>query len=45
MKRLIVCCDGTWQSQDNKVANNVLKIAQPLSTKDKNEIEQILYYD
>lgn len=45
MKRLIVCCDGTWQSQDNEVATNVLKIAQAVSTKDKNEIDQTLYYD
>ncbi|WP_036482840.1 DUF2235 domain-containing protein [Myxosarcina sp. GI1] len=49
MKRLIVCCDGTWQSQNNKVATNVLKIAQAIETKGKdkkgNEISQILYYD
>ena len=45
MKRIIVCCDGTWQSQDNKVATNVLKIAQAVSTKDQNEIDQTLYYD
>ncbi|VEP14269.1 conserved hypothetical protein [Hyella patelloides LEGE 07179] len=38
MKRLIVCCDGTWQSQDNKVATNVLKIAQV--TKTKGEIKE-----
>ena len=53
MKRLIVCCDGTWQSQDNKVATNVLKIAQATKTKgtdkdndeQKQHIPQILYYD
>lgn len=49
MKRLIVCCDGTWQSQNNKVATNVLKIAQGVKTKGEdergNEIAQILYYD
>ena len=49
MKRLVVCCDGTWQSQDNEFATNVLKIAKTVNTKarDKNdnEITQILYYD
>ena len=49
MKRLIVCCDGTWQSQNNKVATNVLKIAQGVKTTGEdergNEIAQILYYD
>ena len=49
MKRLIVCCDGTWQSQNNKAATNVLKIAQAVKTKGEdergNEIAQILYYD
>lgn len=28
MKRLIVCCDGTWQSVANAYPTNVLKIAQ-----------------
>lgn len=52
-KRLIVCCDGTWQSQDNEIPTNVLKIAQAIKPKgkfkDENkqeiEIPQVLYYD
>ncbi|MDJ0593916.1 MAG: DUF2235 domain-containing protein [Pleurocapsa sp. MO_226.B13] len=47
-KRLIVCCDGTWQSQDNQVPTNVFKIAQAVKQIDEqNErnIAQILYYD
>lgn len=46
MKRLIVCCDGTWQGLDNNCPTNVLKIAQavkPIANED--EIPQILYYD
>ena len=46
MKRLIVCCDGTWQSQDNEVPTNVFKFAQAVEqTADRDNIPQILYYD
>ncbi len=47
MKRLIVCCDGTWQSQDNEVPTNVFKIAQAVKQVDEREdnISQVLYYD
>ena len=31
MKRLVVCCDGTWQSQDNEIPTNVFKIAQAVT--------------
>ena len=30
MKRLIVCCDGTWQKLDSKYPTNVVKIAQAI---------------
>jgi uncharacterized protein (DUF2235 family) len=49
IKRLVVCCDGTWQGPDNDCPTNVLKIAQAVEpvAKDKNgnEIAQVLYYD
>ncbi len=49
MKRLIVCCDGTWQSQDNEFPTNVLKIAQAIKPVGQdirgNLIPQVLYYD
>ena len=46
MKRLIVCCDGTWQSQDNQVPTNAFKIAQAVEQIDKRDnISQVLYYD
>ena len=48
-KRLIVCCDGTWQSQNDKVPTNVFKIAQAIKPKAQDnlgrEISQVLYYD
>lgn len=46
-KRLVVCCDGTWQSQNNQVPTNVFKIAQAVKQTDEqgSNISQILYYD
>lgn len=45
MKRLIVCCDGTWESLDNDWPTNVQRIAQFLLPSDKKGIAQTLYYD
>lgn len=49
MKRLVVCCDGTWQSQNNQVPTNVFKIARAITStvqeESGKEISQILYYD
>lgn len=45
MKRLIVCCDGTWESLDNDWPTNVQRIAQFVLPSDKNGIAQTLYYD
>ena len=49
MKRLIVCCDGTRQSQNNDCPTNVLKIAQAVKPIAKDEmgkdIPQVVYYD
>ena len=49
MKRLIVCCDGTWQSLDNSWPTNVQRIAQfvlPTDDRDADKpVSQIVYYD
>lgn len=49
MKRLVVCCDGTWQNQNNQVPTNVFKIARAVNPSAKElsgtEISQVLYYD
>ncbi|WP_292982284.1 MULTISPECIES: DUF2235 domain-containing protein [unclassified Oceanicaulis] len=49
MKRLIVCCDGTWQTISQKVPTNVAKLAFSLDGCDTNApdgpVEQIVYYD
>ncbi|WP_055077126.1 DUF2235 domain-containing protein [Pseudanabaena sp. 'Roaring Creek'] len=45
MKRLIVCCDGTWIKLEKPDATNVLKIAQSVQAEDDLEIQQIVFYD
>lgn len=44
MKRLVVCCDGTWQKLDNPCPTNVVKIAQAVRPVDEKGIHQIVYY-
>ncbi|MEH1865825.1 MAG: DUF2235 domain-containing protein [Nostoc sp.] len=43
-RRLIVCCDGTWQDLEQKCPTNVVKIAQAIKPVDDNDIDQIIYY-
>lgn len=50
MKRLVVCCDGTWQSLDNDWPTNVQRIAQFVMPTANNgpdgcDVTQIVYYD
>lgn len=51
-KRLVVCCDGTWQSANHathEIPSNVAKIARAVSKTYVNEdnlyCPQIVYYD
>lgn len=49
MKRLILCCDGTWNSADQETdqvpcPTNVVKIAFRIAKRDGN-IPQIIFYD
>lgn len=47
MKRLVVCCDGTWQKLSSPCPTNVVKIAQAVRpvAKDKDKTNQIVFYD
>ena len=45
MKRLVVCCDGTWQDLEKDYPTNVVKITQAIKHLDDRGIEQIVYYD
>jgi uncharacterized protein (DUF2235 family) len=47
MKRLIVCCDGTWQNLTSEYPTNVVKIAQaiiPTVKESEKEIAQLVFY-
>ncbi len=50
MKRIVICCDGTWNHADQENAGkpcptNVIKIAYRLSKRAPDGTEQIIYYD
>jgi uncharacterized protein (DUF2235 family) len=45
MKRLIVCCDGTWNGLSGKYPTNVLKLSQAVKTTDPAGVPQLVYYE
>ncbi|MEW6495923.1 MAG: DUF2235 domain-containing protein [Cyanobacteriota bacterium] len=45
MKRLIVCCDGTWQQLTSPYPSNVVKLAQAVKPLASDGIPQIVFYD
>ncbi len=47
-KRLIICCDGTWNTAhpaDGSPPTNVVKIARALEPRDSHDVEQVVFYD
>lgn len=50
MKRLVVCCDGTWNKPDEEkggypVPTNVVKLAYRIAKRGDNGIPQIVFYE
>lgn len=45
MKRLVVCCDGTWQKLTSPYPTNVVKIAQAIKPLASDGTLQIVFYD
>ncbi|MBD1826770.1 DUF2235 domain-containing protein [Microcoleus vaginatus GB1-A2] len=45
MKRLIVCCDGTWQQLNSSYPSNVIKLAQAVKSTASDGVPQIVFYD
>ncbi|MEL7036230.1 MAG: DUF2235 domain-containing protein [Cyanobacteria bacterium J06592_8] len=45
MKRLVVCCDGTWQKLNNPYPTNVVKFAQAVKSIASDGVPQIVFYD
>ncbi|MGD1906971.1 MAG: DUF2235 domain-containing protein [Leptolyngbyaceae cyanobacterium] len=44
-KRLIVCCDGTWNSLEMECPTNVVKLSQACKPMAADGMPQILYYE
>ena len=45
MKRLVVCCDGTWNTPEMESPTNVVRLARAVRPRDANRVLQIVYYD
>ena len=45
MKRIIVCCDGTWNNPEQKHATNVAVIARLILPADPSGDPQVVFYD
>lgn len=45
MKRLVVCCDGTWNTPEMESPTNVVRLARAVRPRDANRVVQIVYYD
>ncbi len=45
MKRLIICCDGTWNKASAKHPTNVNLTAQLIAPYDENGVPQVVFYD
>ncbi len=49
-KKIIICCDGTWNSPDQEKDNlpiptNVVKLVRAIAPLDKQDVSQIVFYD
>ena len=45
MKRLVVCCDGTWNTPEMESPTNVVRLARAVRPRDAQRRLQVLYYD
>lgn len=45
MKRLIICCDGTWNRPDQKNLTNVVKLSRFIAARDSDGVPQVVFYD
>lgn len=44
MRRLIICCDGSWQNLSSKYPTNVVKLAQAVRRRDGRGVSQVVFY-
>ena len=43
MKRIIICCDGTWNNPEKEPVSNVVKVARALVP--EADLPQVVFYD
>ena len=43
-KRIIICCDGTWNEPD-EIATNVTKLVRAISPQSPDGVHQVVFYD
>ena len=44
-KRLVVCCDGTWNTPEMESPTNVVRLARNLLPRGRDGLPQLLHYD
>ena len=44
MKRIIICCDGTWNNPEQKEVSNVVKVSRALVPVVQG-VTQVVFYD
>lgn len=45
MKRLIICCDGTWNTPTNPSVTNVVHMARAIQPQAEDGTQQVVFYD
>ena len=45
MRRLVICCDGTWKAAESKTITNVTYMARAVAPKDRSDITQVVFHD
>lgn len=44
MKRIVICCDGTWKRLDERYPTNVVRIAQAVTPVGRDGVAQVVYH-
>lgn len=45
MKRIVICCDGTWNRLDAAYPTNVVRLAESIGSQSPDGTKQIVWYD
>lgn len=45
MKRIVICCDGTWNRLDAAYPTNVVRLAESVASESPDGTKQIVWYD